>query len=188
MPVMAFRQISPSVVVIGLDYSTTLKHLMASSVLIIFGLLKGKAIGRVSLPDGALGLPAGLAFMQTNYQYVLPQSQPNKWRSVHYRTPIRMIKTVFIIWFSLSIFLAVFGNLALLGFLSSKGVETRFRLIRHAGIFGQTLYRLVQRTQQALPLVIAVRWASISAPFSHSFSLTDFGTPLKQGVPLRARL
>ena len=36
--------------------------------LIIFGLLKAKETGRVS-PGLGVGLPAGLAFTQTNYQY-----------------------------------------------------------------------------------------------------------------------
>ena len=55
------------------------------------------------------------------------------------------IKILFAIWFSLSIALIVFGNLALLFFLSRKGVKTSFSLASHTGIFGLVLYQLVQR-------------------------------------------
>ena len=80
---------------------------------------------------------------------------------MHYRTPIRMIKMAFIIWFALSIFLAVFGNLALLGFLSSKGVETRFGLSGTPGYLDKLYIDWCREHNKPYRLVIAVRWASL---------------------------
>ena len=72
-----------------------------------------------------------------------------------------VLKTLFLIWFSLSIILAVFGNLALLFFLSRKGVKTRFLWRGTPGYLDKVYIDWCKENNKPYLPVITIRWLLI---------------------------
>ena len=71
------------------------------------------------------------------------------------------IKILFAIWFSLSIALTVFGNLALLLFLSRKGVKTRSPWRATPGYLDWFYISWCKENNKPYLLVITLRWLLI---------------------------
>ena len=72
-----------------------------------------------------------------------------------------IIKTIFIIWFSLSILLTVGGNLALKSFLNRKDVKTIFGLQGTPGYLDVVFIKWCKENNKPYLLVITLRWLLI---------------------------
>jgi hypothetical protein len=89
-----------------------------------------------------------------------------------------MLKIVFAIWFVLSIVLTIFGNFALLWFLSRKGVRTRFLWRGTPGYLDAFYINWCKENNKPYRLVMTLRWAFI-------FSLILAVTFFKQVMEMR---